>query len=480
MLQEQGERDAGERPDHTAQQQLQRLPWPRRSQRNLRGVHDRNIRGVERARDLRFLEASREGRVHLAARLRLPAEQVVLAHPAFELGREAPLLVHQLLELGLVLASGMVFGADPADDLLRLFPKLGADLGDVLGQSLHPGIIGLEDLTELSILALQRGRLLLELGDERVLQHGGDRARLSIAARLLERALLRDALRPRLEQRVGQDPQLLVDQGLGLAESVGADELDVVLLEELGELRLGDFQLLSRFLLLLGEEGCGGSGCLGLLTSMLAHELVHERVGDCRRERRLVTPERHLDEARVAEHIDLQPVEKGGRQLTAPAADLLKVGMMVEAQKIDDPVGESATLEQPLEGLKLSLRQLAVLSDDLVELEHPRLFAVHSKKRGGREHWPGEETPGERCQHAEQEHGDNGPAMTGDRPPVRRSRWLPAGRYGAIMFHIEQERPCRSISDRWPAAVSSKAQNPYAAPRPPLKKSRNPKKTALP
>ena len=113
---------------------------------------------------------------------------------------------------------------------------------------------------------------------------------------------------------------------------------------------------MPRVLLLLGEEGGRVLGRLDLLTLVLAHELVDEGVGGRRREVRIATPERHLDEARVADHVDLQPVEKSARQLTAPVPEVVKLGMMFEPQEVDDPVGESAALEQSLEGLELSLR----------------------------------------------------------------------------------------------------------------------------
>src|SRR5262249_20772913 len=122
--------------------------------------------------------------------------------------------------------------------------------------------------------------------------------------------------------------------------------------------------------------------------------------------------------ARVAEHIDLQSLQKGTRQLVAPLAELLKLRMMFESQDLDDMGGERATLQQSLEGLQLNLRELAVFSDDLIELQHPGLFAVHSKQCGGRVRGTRQDAPPEPRDHGSQKDREDSPAMADDRAPV--------------------------------------------------------------
>jgi hypothetical protein len=65
------------------------------------------------------------------------------------------------------------------------------------------------------------------------------------------------------------------------------------------------------------------------------------------------------------------------------------------------------------------LRQLAVFSDDLIELQHSRLFAVYSKECGGGEDRAREDTPHEPCEQGEQKHGEDSPTTADDHPPVR-------------------------------------------------------------
>jgi hypothetical protein len=174
-----------------------------------------------------------------------------------------------------------------------------------------------------------------------------------------------------------------------------------------------------------------------------------------------MTPERHLDEPSVSRNIDLQSVEKSVRQVTAPAGEVLRLGMMyepqelddpgqsaalvklgviIEPEEVDDPVGESAALKQSLEGLELSLRYVAVFSEDLIELEHPRLFPVHSKERGGGEDRSGENAPYECCGHGGENHGEKGPAMAEDRPPVCAWGRLRIGPSVADGGHLEDVR----------------------------------------
>src|SRR5438093_1032753 len=125
----------------------------------------------------------------------------------------------------------------------------------------------------------------------------------------------------------------------------------------------------------------------------------------------------------------------------------------------------------------LERREVAIFSDDLVELEHPQLFAVHSKKRDNGEDGSGECTPCECCEHGEQKHGENGPAMADDRLPVCPPGRLHTAPSRANMGHVDdvgRDGSCRVRWDRWPPGMRWNAQNPFPIAKAPLKKSRNP------
>ena len=73
--------------------------------------------------------------------------------------------------------------------------------------------------------------------------------------------------------------------------------------------------------------------------------------------------------------------------------------------------------------------------------------------------------------------------MADDRPPVRPFGRLPTGPSQAIVGHIGEiatdNEPRRGMSDCRPAGIRWNAQNRFAIPKAPLKKSRNPKKTVV-
>src|SRR5690242_17417942 len=149
--------------------------------------------------------------------------------------------------------------------------------------------------------------------------------------------------------------------------------------------------------------------------------------------------------------------------------------MMFEPQDLDHPGSKRAALQQSLEGLELNLRELTVFPDHLIELEHSGLVTVHSKERSGGEDGTREDTPHEPCEHGEQKHGKDSPAMADDRPPVHQRRGLRILPFRANVSQIAPVRKdwsCHERSDRRPA------QNPFAIPSAPLKKSRNPKANA--
>src|SRR5207247_6396079 len=90
---------------------------------------------------------------------------------------------------------------------VELGPELAAALGDLLGELLHTRVLGLEDLAELLVLALERADVLFELRDERVLENARQRADV-LGGALGEQALFGDALAPDLEPRVGEVREL--------------------------------------------------------------------------------------------------------------------------------------------------------------------------------------------------------------------------------------------------------------------------------
>ena len=411
VLEEEGQGHAAEQTHDGPEEQVQRLLRPGRPARNLRPVHDVDVGGEEGGRDLRLAEPGEQGAVEVAVRVDFTAKEVVLRHVVGEPPRQHPLLGEVAFQLPLVPDGRRVVGLEPLDGPADLDAELAAALGGLLRDLPHARVAGLEDLAELLVLALLVHDVLLELGDERALEHRRERVDI-LAAGLSDEAFLGDAVAAGFEPGVGEAHELLRDQVLGLACLVsGSDEEDVIGLEEPVEIVLGRPELLTGVVELLGQELGGVARGLDLLVELLGDEGLGQRVGRPRGEVRVMAVERDLHEPRVPHGLHRQTLEKELRQrgrelqifgrlrlrrwrhgdpphepLAQPALGtrppallaLLEVRVLVEVEEPDDPVRQRAALEELVLGLVEVLLRISL--DDVVELHDPRLVFLDPER----------------------------------------------------------------------------------------------------
>jgi hypothetical protein len=251
---------------------------------------------------------------------------------------------------------------------------------------------------------------------------------------------------------------------------------DVVLLQELAQLYLARLQRLPRLVHLGGQEPRGVLARVFLVVELLGDDRVGHRVHDLRGQLGTAAVERDLDQPRVPDRLDLEPVEELLGQLPRPTSDRAKLRMVLEVQERDDPVGERAALQEAVVRLHLGLRRLApaVVAPGRLELEDPGLLLVDPEQRGGRVHGPRGQAPDERGEHGSHEHQDHRPSVPHDHVPV-----VPEMRLAFPAAAVVRLEPGRRELDREVPAVRQRAMScvahiPFATPRAPLKKSMNP------
>ena len=452
------------------------------SHRNLRAVYDRDVRREEGPRDTGLLQPRGERGVELAIGIHLAAQQVVARHLGLHRLDPPLLLVHELAQLGLVLQGAAVLAADRLDHASHLLAELSPDLGDVLAEALQARILRLEGLAQLAVLALERGRLLLEVGDERVLQDRGQGVHVR-APRLGDQALLGDPLGPGLEEGLGHGDELLPGQRLALARAVvdpvGGDEQDVVRLEKAGQLGLRRLEGSARLVDVGRQRLRGVTRRLHPVIELLGDERLGDAIGHARGQLGVAALERHLDQPRVADRGDLEAIDEGVEQLSPPRIESPKLGLVGQLEPVDDPGRERATLQQLEVGLELHLARvpLRVFPHDLLELDDTRPLAIDAESRARREHRSRGEGPGRRGEEDAQEDEEHRSAMTNEDPPV-----VPEVRVVPPRAQMDREgieraqsgRRYRKRAQRRRRQLGRHDQIPFATPRAPLKKSMNP------
>ncbi len=243
--------------------------------------------------------------------------------------------------------------------------------------------------------------------------------------------------------------------------------------EELGQRRLARLQRLTRFRHLAGQEPGGVAPRRLLLVHLLGDGFLGQRVGGPGCELGVAAPEGDLHQPRVADRLDLETFEERLGEQRGLARDGLELRIVLEVQQPDHAVREAVALQEPVIGLQLGLGRFpAVVPDALVELQDARLLAIDAEHGGRGVHRPRGHAPHEGGEHRAHEHEGHRPPVPHDHPPV-----VPEVRF--LLRAVLRLQPQRGDQRREVTSVRQRAREciahmPFATPRAPLKKSRNP------
>ena len=121
-------------------------------------------------------------------------------------------------------------------------------------------------------------------------------------------------------------------------------------------------QGLPGFIHLGGQEPRGVLARVLLVVELLGDDRVGQRVHDVGGQLGATALERDLDQPRVPDRLDPEPLEERVGQLPRPTSDRGELGLALEVHEPDDPVGERAALQEAVIRLQLGLRESPAFS----------------------------------------------------------------------------------------------------------------------